>query len=130
MPLPESELQMPRTRARDAAYGRLLGWIIEGTLQPGEILRDQDIASAFGVSRTPVREALRRLEDEGFVETSLNRWTRVTPLDSGKSLESYTIIEALELLALELAFPFQAGDLQTPTFRYRGWERSSDTHFP
>ena len=39
------------------------------------------LAAALGVSRTPVREALRRLEDEGLVETALNRWTRVASLD-------------------------------------------------
>jgi DNA-binding GntR family transcriptional regulator len=103
MPLPESAVKLPRTLARDDAYHRLRGWIIEGTLQPGEVLRDQDIASSLGVSRTPVREALRRLEDEGFVETALNRWTRVTPLDLSKAEETYVIIEALEVLAMQTA---------------------------
>jgi DNA-binding GntR family transcriptional regulator len=56
-----------------------------------------------GVSRTPVREALRRLEDEGLVETALNRWTRVAPIDIGKAAEIYAIVEALELFALETA---------------------------
>jgi DNA-binding GntR family transcriptional regulator len=95
---------MSRTLAREEAYTRLREWIIDGTLQPGETLRDQAIAAALGVSRTPVREALRRLEDEGFVETALNRWTRVTPLDLEKAAETYAIVEALECLALQLAF--------------------------
>jgi DNA-binding GntR family transcriptional regulator len=76
---------------------------VDGTLAPGETLRDQEIAELLGVSRTPVREALRRLEDEGFVETALNRWTRVAPLDLRKAIEIYSIVEALELLALENA---------------------------
>jgi DNA-binding GntR family transcriptional regulator len=131
MPLPESELKMPRILARDNAYGRLRGWIIEGTLQPGEVLRDQDIASAFGVSRTPVREALRRLEDEGFVETALNRWTRVTPLDFTKALESYTIIEVLELLALELAFPgMTRDDLQRMSSANRAMHKAAENRNP
>jgi DNA-binding GntR family transcriptional regulator len=94
---------MPRTLARDEAYGRLRAWIIDGTLRPGEVLRDQNIAGALGVSRTPVREALRRLEDEGFVETALNRWTRVALIDWKQAEEAYVIIVALEVLALELA---------------------------
>jgi DNA-binding GntR family transcriptional regulator len=53
-----------------------------------------------------VREALRRLEDEGLVETASNRWTRVAPLDLTKTAEMYVIIEALEVLALEKAFPW------------------------
>ena len=57
----------------------------------------------MGVSRTPVREALRRLEDEGLVETALNRWTRVAPIDVGNAAEIYAIVEALELFALETA---------------------------
>jgi DNA-binding GntR family transcriptional regulator len=95
---------MARTLARQEAYDRLCGWIIDGTLQPGEVLHDHAIGAALGVSRTPVREALRRLEDEGLVETALNRWTRVAPLDMAKAAECYVILEALEVLALELAF--------------------------
>jgi DNA-binding GntR family transcriptional regulator len=95
---------MSRPLAREEAYERLRGWIVAGTLRPGETLRDQDIALALGVSRTPVREALRRLEDEGFVVTALNRWTRVAPLDLEGAVEIYVVLEALELLALALAF--------------------------
>ena len=101
MPLPQSETPLSRTLARDEAYERLRAWIVDGTLHPGEILRDQEIAQSLGVSRTPVREALRRLEDEGFVETALNRWTRVAPLDLRKAIEAYRIIEALEILAMQ-----------------------------
>jgi DNA-binding GntR family transcriptional regulator len=105
MPLPESVSKVSRTLAREDAYNRLRGWIIDGTLKPEEVLRDHEIAAVLGVSRTPVREALRRLEDEGLVETASNRWTRVAPLDLTKAAETYVIIEALELLALEQAFP-------------------------
>src|SRR5262249_2190933 len=113
MPLPKTGAKMSRTLAREEAYFKLRQWIIDGTLQPGEVLRDQEIASLVGVSRTPVREALRRLEDENLVETALNRWTRVAPLDFTKIAESYAIIEALEVMALELAFPYlTAEDLQ------------------
>ena len=103
MPLPQSESKLSRTLAREEVYGRLRAWIIDGRLRPGELLRDQDIAATVGVSRTPVREALRRLEDEGLVETALNRWTRVAPIDVGKAAEIYAIVEALELFALETA---------------------------
>ena len=103
MPLPQSESKLSRTLAREEVYGRLRAWIIDGRLRPGELLRDQDIAATVGVSRTPVREALRRLEDEGLVETALNRWTRVAPIDVGKAAEIYAIVEALELFALGTA---------------------------
>jgi len=103
MPLPQTETRLARWLAREEAYGKIRDWIIDGTLRPGEILRDQEIAQSLGVSRTPIREALRRLEDEGFVETALNRWTRVAPLDLLKAIELYGVIEALEVFALEKA---------------------------
>lgn len=103
MPIPQITKPLSRRLARDEAYDRLKEWIIDGTLRPNEVLRDQDIAQSLGVSRTPVREALRRLEDEEFVETALNRWTRVAPLDLQKALELYSIVEALEVFALETA---------------------------
>lgn len=103
MPVPVTQRRLLRPLARDEAYEKLKQWIIHGTLRPGETLRDQQIAESLGVSRTPVREALRRLEDEGFVETALNRWTRVAPLDLKKAVETYSIIEALESFALETA---------------------------
>jgi DNA-binding GntR family transcriptional regulator len=103
MPLPQTEIRLTRSLARDEAYEDIRDWIIDGTLRPGELLRDQQIAQSLGVSRTPVREALRRLEDEGFVETALNRWTRVAPLDLRKAMEMYEVIEAMEIFALERA---------------------------
>lgn len=103
MPLPQTEARLNRSLARDEAYEKIRVWIIDGTLRPGEVLRDQEIAQLLGVSRTPIREALRRLEDEGFVETALNRWTRVAPLDLRKAMEIYGVLEALEVFALENA---------------------------
>lgn len=105
MPIPPSAPRRVRSLAREEVYARLSAWIIDGTLRGGEALRDQDIAAQLGVSRTPVREALRRLEDEGLVETALNRWTRVAPLRAGQAAELYPVVEALEGLALRLALP-------------------------
>jgi DNA-binding GntR family transcriptional regulator len=101
--MPVGQRRLARPLARDEAYEKLKLWIIDGTLRPGEMLRDQAIAESLGISRTPVREALRRLEDEGFVETALNRWTRVAPLDLKKTIETYGVIEALEVFALDAA---------------------------
>ncbi|KQR07162.1 GntR family transcriptional regulator [Deinococcus sp. Leaf326] len=105
MPIPPTAPKRVRSLARDEVYSQLSAWIINGTLQPEEALRDQDIAEQLGVSRTPVREALRRLEDEGLVETALNRWTRVAPLRAAHAAELYPVVETLEVLALRLAAP-------------------------
>src|SRR5436305_13939589 len=127
MPLPPTETRLTRSLAREEAYGKLRDWIIDGTLQPGETLRDQEIAQSLGVSRTPVREALRRLEDEGFIETALNRWTRVAPIDVAKTAETYAVIEALEVLALELAFPtLTRADLERLTEANRAMQKAAE----
>ena len=61
----------------DEVYARLGEAILDGRLAPGERLRDHELAERLGVSRTPVREALQRLERIGLVEVSPNRYTRV-----------------------------------------------------
>ena len=103
MPIPEQVQKFKRPLAREEVYTTLQTWIVEGVYQPGETIRDQDLADALGVSRTPVREALQRLQDEGFVETATNRWTRVATLDLDEVRHLYPIIWSLELLAISLA---------------------------
>src|SRR5579883_1174300 len=72
MPVPET-IAVSRVCLRDEAYDRLRDWILDGTLAPGEPLRDEALAEALGMSRTPVREALQRLEDDGLAVTTANR---------------------------------------------------------
>ncbi|MEM6452257.1 MAG: GntR family transcriptional regulator [Cyanobacteria bacterium P01_D01_bin.105] len=104
MPIPQIEV-LSRTFIRDNVYTSLRGWIIDCVLEPGEKLKDKDLAAQLGVSRTPVREALRKLEDEGLVETAANRWTRVARVTLQDAENIYPIIQKLEELALTLAFP-------------------------
>ena len=58
-----------RLSLRDEVYQNLKKSIINLELQPEERLYDKELAEKFGISRTPVREALKRLEDEGLVES-------------------------------------------------------------
>lgn len=103
MPIPEQVEKFRRSLARKEVYTTLQKWIVEGVYQPGEIMRDHDLAEALGVSRTPVREALQRLEDEGFVQTAANRWTRVAQINLDEAKNLYPIIWSLEALAISLA---------------------------
>ena len=113
MPIPTSTAPLSRSLAREEVYRSLKQWIIELQLAPGEILRDQELALQLGVSRTPVREALRQLEDEGLVITSFHKWTKVAPSRLEEIIELYPVVAALEATALELAAPRLAeADLQ------------------
>ena len=62
----------------DEVHARIGAAILDGTLRPGQRLRDVDLARQLGVSRTPVREALQRLERFGLVEIAVGRYTRVS----------------------------------------------------
>ena len=104
MPIPQTNA-LNRTFIRDDVYVSLRDWIVSGALEPGEKLKDKELATQLGVSRTPIREALRKLEDEGLVETAANRWTRVAPIALRDAETIYPILQKLEELALTLAFP-------------------------
>ncbi len=104
MPLPSIN-KLNRNSARDEVYTRLRGWIISGPLEPGEAIRDADVALQLGVSRTPVREAIVRLEQEGLVEVHPGRWTRVAPLRFDRAKHLYVVGAVLDALAAELATP-------------------------
>lgn len=71
----------PRQLIRDQVFATLAEEIISGRMQPLEEIRDQDLQAEYGVSRTPIREAMNRLADLGLIEVSTNRFTRVAPVD-------------------------------------------------
>jgi DNA-binding GntR family transcriptional regulator len=95
-----------RRLLRDEAYRALLAAIVTGELEPGQLIRDADLAAQAGLSRTPVREALARLADEGLVESKPNAYTRVTRLDRRSCLEAFTVLRALHVLAVTTATPW------------------------
>ena len=90
---------------RDQAYARLRDAILDGTLEPAEHLRDAELADWLGLSRTPIREALARLEEYGLVETSPNRYTRVAPLSARDARDAFAVVAALHALAASLGVP-------------------------
>src|SRR5262249_14480408 len=105
MPVPDSWSPLERELLRDRAYLRLRDAIVDGTLEPGERLRDQTLCEWLGVSRTPVREALARLEQEGLVGPAPQGFTRVAPIARGAARDAFPIVAALHALAAELALP-------------------------
>ena len=94
---------LPAPLLRDGAYDRIRDAILDGSLAPGEPLRPGDLASALGLSLTPVREALARLRDDGLVQTRARSGTRVAPLDLDGARQALAVIAAMHRLAAELA---------------------------
>lgn len=104
--------KLERTFVRDEAYLLLRDKIVDGILKPGEKLRDKELAEQLGVSRTPIREALLKLENEGFVETKPNCSTQVSPIDFQNALNLYTLVWTLEQAALRQAFPLSPKQIE------------------
>ena len=77
--------------------------VITGELAAGEQLRQRDLAHRFGVSQTPVREAMRRLESEGLLVCDTHRGFTVVAPDEGRVEENFRIRAALESLGASLA---------------------------
>jgi DNA-binding GntR family transcriptional regulator len=78
------------------AYHTIRDAIRDGTYQPGTQLREEQLAAEIGVSRTPIRDALRRLLADGLVETRRNYGTFVTDLTPAELLEVFEIRALLE----------------------------------
>lgn len=90
-----------RRSARHAVFDQLERWIEEGVLEPGEPIKDSELAVRFGVSRTPVREALQMLEQRGAVEMLPGRMTRVTEITPEDVALLYGPLSALQAFAAE-----------------------------
>ncbi len=98
------EQDAPKPTPEDVTH-RLRDAIGRGLLPPGLRLAQEDLATRMGVSRMPVREALRRLESEGLVTALPNCGARVAALTAAELNEIYEMRVALETLAIRAASP-------------------------
>src|SRR6476469_8995278 len=77
--------------------------IVAGELEPGTVLRQEQLSEQFNVSRTPIREALRRLAALGLVSFVPNRGVRVRTISREELHEAFMVRAELEALATEAA---------------------------
>lgn len=89
-----------RRLLRNDVYELVLERILSGELPPGQRLRDADLTSWLGVSRTPVREAVSRLTAVGLMSTSPNRYTEVAALDEAEIADAVAVLRLLWPAAL------------------------------
>lgn len=98
-----SQIHKKETSHGRNAYARLLEAIRSGDLRPGDRLTETKLASFLEVSRTPVREAMRRLEDDGLIVHEPRLGAVIRSLDYSEVMELYEVRTVLEATAARLA---------------------------
>ncbi|KIC47285.1 GntR family transcriptional regulator [Ruegeria sp. ANG-S4] len=92
-----------RTTLHEELVERLRDLVVEDVLKPGEKVPEKQLCDSLGVSRTPLREALKVLASEGFVILQANRGARVASVTREELENTFPVLAALEQLAGELA---------------------------
>lgn len=110
----------PRTYLADMVYEALRRSILEREFDPGEPLTEHDLSKRFGTSRTPVREALAKLERDRLVRVVPKKGAFVRTVSHDDVRELYQVREALEALVVRLAAPrLDRGELAGFETRFR-----------
>jgi DNA-binding GntR family transcriptional regulator len=102
----------PRSSLVDAAYEALRRRILDNAYPPGHQALEQALAKELGISRTPLREALIRLQKEGLVEVVPRHGMRVLPVSPADMKQIYEILSALESMAAALAAQRKPGEAE------------------
>jgi DNA-binding GntR family transcriptional regulator len=96
----ENATRIPRATFASMVGERLRSSILDGTIQPGSQLNEMELASSFGVSRGPVREALQRLIQEGLLRSEPHRGVFVPVMSDADLADIYFAREAMESAAI------------------------------
>jgi len=103
MPIPARATdRIRRTQLHDEVLKKLNSLILRGDLAPGSRVQERALCEQLGISRTPLREALKVLASSGLVELRFNRGARIAPLRAGEVAESFEVLSLLERRAGEL----------------------------
>jgi DNA-binding GntR family transcriptional regulator len=102
--------QVPAHLARGVIEERLRSAILDGRLPPGTAVRQQELATLFGVSRMPVREALRQLEAQSLLQVVMHKGAVVAPLIGEDAVDTYGLRVLLETEALRQSIPLLDAD--------------------
>ena len=115
---------------RDVVFNTLRNAILTGELEPGERLMEIKLAEKLGVSRTPIREAIRKLELEGLVVMTPRKSAEVARITRKDLTDVLEVRRVLECLAIELSCQKITGDissqLEENLVRFKGAIRKND----
>ncbi|WP_118182967.1 GntR family transcriptional regulator [Paraburkholderia phosphatilytica] len=95
--------KVERQRLHDTVVDHLRRFIVEGVLEPGRKLNERELCETLGISRTPLREALKVLAAEGLIEISPNRGASVSKMSEAELREMFELMSGLEAFSGELA---------------------------
>jgi len=98
----KSEPKLARRTPIDSIYERIRQKILDSEVAPGSQILEQELAVMLGVSRTPVREAVIRLQNEGLLEIIPRHGVRIVPIAVSDMREIYDVLISLEPRAAEL----------------------------
>lgn len=98
-----SRLRLTRAGLHTRSTERIRDLIVQGHLRPGDAIPETELCAALGVSRTPLREALKLLAAEGLVELRPNRSPRIIPMRPDENQELFEAVSGIERVAAELA---------------------------
>lgn len=105
-----SDRLFPVRTLTEGVTRRLRDDIVDGRIKPGQVVSQDALAAEYGVSRVPVREALRQLAAEGLIRLQSHRRAVVTSLNLGEIEELIEIVTVLEQLSIERAVPLLAAE--------------------
>ena len=103
-----SHFEQDRVSSAERAYRALKDLILSNELPAGSQLLEQEAALRLGMSRTPVREAMIRLEQDGVVEIRPRHGMRVLPVSAADMREIYDVLTSLEATAAEMVAPAES----------------------
>ena len=95
--------KVERQRLHDAVVEHIRRFIVEGVLEPGKKLNERELCETLGISRTPLREALKVLAAEGLIVISPNRGASVSKMSEAEIRETFELMSGLEAFSGELA---------------------------
>lgn len=109
--------KVERQRLHDLVVEHLQNLIVEGALEPGSKFNERELCERLGISRTPLREAMKVLGSEGLIEIVPNRGAFVTKMAETEIRETFEVMSGLEALSGELAAerisPTEIADIKT-----------------
>lgn len=107
---PGGDASLATSAAVTRIFSEILDAVHDGSLEPGDRISDGELAIRFGVSRTPVREALQRLREIGVIEASASRFTRIAVVTPLQTQQAYAVWLALFATLVDETVPRASGE--------------------